>query len=659
MRVRVYLALGFVFNSVYKSRTRWPAVTKSEFYHSHPKRSFRSRTTGRLDSRHFLPAVKPTEEEQSDIFTQNLTQLFQILAVSSWSFEVEQALQSLSFPITIPLVVQVLRSQCDCRVIFCFFFWLRRLHGFRHNNSTYNNVVHVLIRTRECKFFEQIYFCLQEDRCFLGIITCNALIKAYGTLHKVEEAFNVFSRMNGQVLSKPNILTCNLLLHILVKANEFDWAYEFYYRILDGGLSPDIFTCNIWMLYLCRSQKLKEAYAWLDEIPYPPNFVSYSTLIDGLCKAFKMKEANSIFVKMLDNGISPDVCVFSSLIDGYCKTGMLTEAWRHFKLMDAKGIPANVVTYTCLLDGMLKAGILDCALEILEHMEAAGCAPNAQLCTVRIDALCKQQHMDSANTLLKHMSEVGCTPNIVTYSTLIDGHIKARNVPEAIKLMAEMRASGFAPDSFIYASLLYGFGNACEDAKALVVLEDSLSKSSVLDTRVVNCWLSGLCRADRVDDAYHLFLHLRAEGFLPNTITYNILITGFSKATKVQFAKIFFEGIYNSNCLADLSSYTNLIKGYCKIGAVSHASKLLKEASAEGFIHNFRFHVYTIVNIFETRRAHHAKSFLKLLACCCTFNVEIDKMLFHKLLECEDATAASAVVAHWKSLRRSQQVVVK
>ncbi|MCO5608732.1 hypothetical protein L7F22_062947 [Adiantum nelumboides] len=626
---------------------------KLKLHHRHLKHAS---TLGKENPLRHRPLLEnPRKEDPSTAFLQNVNCLSEILAVPSWSFEIERALQSLSFRIAIPHVIHILRTQLNPRVLFCFFFWLRRLQGYKHNNLTYNSVVHIVVRTREFRFFEQIYFCLQEDRCLLGSITCNALIQAYGAAHKVEEAFNVFSRMNGQVLSKPNILTCNLLLHILIKENELDWADEFYHRILNDGFVPDIFTCNIWMLYLCRSQKLKEAYLWLDEMPYPPNFVSYSTLIDGLCKASKMVEASSLFDRMVDSDMSPDVFVFSSLIDGYCKAGNLHKALRYFKLMDAKGVKANIVTYTSLLDGMFKAGKADSAHEILDCMQSTGCGPNTYLCTVRIDALCKQQKLDAASNMLKHMNEVGCVPSTVTYCALIDGFLKAGCIVEALKLMAEMSSSGCSPNAFLYASLVYGFGKACEDAKAELILEESLARSSHPDTRIMNCWMSGLCRANRLEDAYHLFVNLRAEGFSPNTITYNILITGFSKVREVGCARMLFEGIQQNNCLPDLSSYTNLVKGYCKIGAATHASKCLVEASNRGFVHNFRFHVYTIINIFKMRRLYYAKSFLKLLSHHCTFTSKIDKKLFFKLLKSRDAIAAANAVARWKTMRRSKQ----
>jgi leucine-rich PPR motif-containing protein len=64
-----------------------------------------------------------------------------------------------------------------------------------------------------------------------------------------------------------------------------------------------------------------------------PNIVSYSILIDGLCKRGLMKEASCAFRCALDKHLLPDVIAYTILIRGYCKVGRLTEAMMFYDNM--------------------------------------------------------------------------------------------------------------------------------------------------------------------------------------------------------------------------------------------------------------------------------------------------------------------------------------
>ncbi|KAK9162948.1 hypothetical protein Syun_003850 [Stephania yunnanensis] len=42
-------------------------------------------------------------------------------------------------------------------------------------------------------------------------------------------------------------------------------------------------------------------------------------MIDGYCKMGELGEASKLLVKMLDNGIAPDVVTYNTLTSGFCK----------------------------------------------------------------------------------------------------------------------------------------------------------------------------------------------------------------------------------------------------------------------------------------------------------------------------------------------------
>ena len=52
-----------------------------------------------------------------------------------------------------------------------------------------------------------------------------------------------------------------------------------------------------------------------------PDVVTYTTVIDGLCKAQVVDRAKGVFQQMIDNGVKPDNGTYNCLIHGYLSIG--------------------------------------------------------------------------------------------------------------------------------------------------------------------------------------------------------------------------------------------------------------------------------------------------------------------------------------------------
>ncbi|RZC68542.1 hypothetical protein C5167_031815 [Papaver somniferum] len=83
-----------------------------------------------------------------------------------------------------------------------------------------------------------------------------------------------------------------------------------------------------------------------------PNVVSYSAIIDSLCKGGLVDEALVVFSEMhRDLSVVPNVVVYTSLINGLCNSGRLIEVKRLFDDMVSRRISADVKTYNCMIHG--------------------------------------------------------------------------------------------------------------------------------------------------------------------------------------------------------------------------------------------------------------------------------------------------------------------
>ncbi|XP_026393168.1 pentatricopeptide repeat-containing protein At5g16640, mitochondrial-like isoform X2 [Papaver somniferum] len=83
-----------------------------------------------------------------------------------------------------------------------------------------------------------------------------------------------------------------------------------------------------------------------------PNVVSYSAIIDALCKGGLVEEALVLFSEMLrDSSVVPNVVVYNSLINGLCNSGRLCETKKLLDEMAKRRIYADQITYNSIIHG--------------------------------------------------------------------------------------------------------------------------------------------------------------------------------------------------------------------------------------------------------------------------------------------------------------------
>ncbi|ERM96974.1 hypothetical protein AMTR_s00074p00173610 [Amborella trichopoda] len=101
---------------------------------------------------------------------------------------------------------------------------------------------------------------------------------------------------------------------------------------------------------------------------YQPNVVTYSILLDGLCKGERTEEAMSLLEDMYHNGLTPNVVTYNTLMNTLFKRNKVEEALALHKEMGKIGCQPDVVTYRTLLDGLCKDERMDEAMSLLEEI---------------------------------------------------------------------------------------------------------------------------------------------------------------------------------------------------------------------------------------------------------------------------------------------------
>lgn len=180
-------------------------------------------------------------------------------------------------------VIAVLKHQKDPLKALQIFNSVKTKDGFIHNHTTYKCIIENLGFHGEFALMEKMMTKMRLDidnKLLEGVYIL--AIKSYGKKGKVQEAVNVFERMDFYGC-EPSVYSYTVIMNVLVEFGYFDQAHKVYMRMIDKGLeNVDVFDCEL-------------------------NGVAYCTVVGGFYKEGIGVVACEVFDEMLARGVFPSV----------------------------------------------------------------------------------------------------------------------------------------------------------------------------------------------------------------------------------------------------------------------------------------------------------------------------------------------------------------
>ncbi|KAF2283099.1 hypothetical protein GH714_043422 [Hevea brasiliensis] len=199
---------------------------------------------------------------------------------------------------------------------------------------------------------------------------------------------------------------------------------------------------------------------------------------------------------MVERGCKPNVVTYTTIIDVLCKDELDSEALDIFSQMRNKGISPNVVTYRCLIRGLCNLGKINQALALLNEKVGQNISPDAYIFNILINifsrkewfqrhkdvlkalqlidemvdkdvpinkGFCQKGLPDEAYKVFRGIEEGGCLLDAYCYNVIIQGSLRHKDVPKALQLIDEMVDKGFFADAtttdliYIYRAITISF----------------------------------------------------------------------------------------------------------------------------------------------------------------------------------------------------------
>lgn len=207
--------------------------------------------------------------------------------------------------------------------------------GIQPDAVTINTLVAGCVKTGNLK---RALLILESSSVPASVEGYSALIGGFAARGKIKEAQEVLEKMvNGGL--KPNVRTYTALLQGAAAVGEMGLVFETFGMMKeqgrkDPGVRPTVWTYNALMAALAKAGKVQAMLALKEEMSNPstragggaaavavaPDVVTCNTLLDALlfkCDPPRIRQAEMLFLEMLEDGPVPDQYTFSTLLRAY------------------------------------------------------------------------------------------------------------------------------------------------------------------------------------------------------------------------------------------------------------------------------------------------------------------------------------------------------
>ncbi|XP_065868678.1 pentatricopeptide repeat-containing protein At2g17140 isoform X3 [Euphorbia lathyris] len=385
------------------------------------------------------------------------------------------------------------------------------------------------------------------------IVTYSTLLHGYCSKGMVREAHNVLHDMTRNHCF-PNTYTCNILLHSLWKEGRTSEAEELLQKMNEKGYGVDTVTCNIVIDGLCSNGQLDKAVEivsgmWIhgsaalgnlgnsfvglvdnsnSRKKCLPDLITYSTIINGLCKAGRLDDAKKKFIEMKGKNLQPDSAVYDTFVHSFCREGKISSAFRVLKDMEKQGCNKTLQTYNSLILGLGSKNQIFEIYGLIDEMKEKGVSPNVYTYNHMLNCLCEGGRIKDAPSVLDEMLKKGISPNIYSFEILIKAFCRASNFKEAhevFEIALNVCGHKEALYSLMFNELLLG-GDVAE-AKA--IFETALDRSFCVGNFLYEDLIDRLCKDKKLEVANGVLHKLIDKGYQFDPASFMPVIDGFSK----------------------------------------------------------------------------------------------------------------------------------
>ncbi|CAK7352846.1 unnamed protein product [Dovyalis caffra] len=245
------------------------------------------------------------------------------------------------------------------------------IRGCKPNLWTYNAIIYGLCLRGNVDEARKLLTKMRLNGVKENAVTHLSILKGLSVAEKSDEAIRYFNKMIRKGM-KLDAKEYGVVINVYCKMRKPDEAASLFKKMQAEGISRSVGCFNAVLRILMETGELDKAVFLLRQeknMGCLPNFVSYSTVICGLCRTQgRMREVAELVDDMLQDGFEMDATMYSCLVSGYCDADNEKMAMRVFYESINKNYVINVQSFLVFINLMCGKGKVFEAEQILKEM---------------------------------------------------------------------------------------------------------------------------------------------------------------------------------------------------------------------------------------------------------------------------------------------------
>ncbi|BAT96412.1 hypothetical protein VIGAN_08334800 [Vigna angularis var. angularis] len=362
-----------------------------------------------------------------------------------------------------------------------------------------------------------------------------------------------------------NFQDYNTLLNECVSKRAFREGQRVHAHMITTNYFPCVFLRTRLIVFYVKCDSLTNARNLFDEMP-ERNVVSWTAMISAYSQRGYASQALSLFVQMLRTDTEPNeftfatvltscigslgfvlgrqihsliiklnyeahVYVGSSLLDMYAKYGKIHEARGIFQCLPER----DVVSCTAIISGYAQLGLDQEALELFRQLQDEGMQSNYVTYTSVLTALSGLAALDHGKQVHNHLLRSEVPSFVVLQNSLIDMYSKCGNLTYARRIFDTMHERTVIS----WNAMLVGYSKHGEGREVVELFDLMRDENKVKpDGVTVLAVLSGCSHAGLEDKGMDIFYDMTSGkiGVEPDTKHYGCVVDLLGRAGRIEEA---------------------------------------------------------------------------------------------------------------------------
>jgi pentatricopeptide repeat protein len=268
--------------------------------------------------------------------------------------------------------------------------------GFNQNPVVSNSVVNMYCNCGRLDLAIRIF----KHMPVLDSVLCDSMIAGYTRFGLREEASNLFISALRNSL-KVTAFTIATILNMISSFGFEETGIQIHCFICKSGFESDPVVSNALVDIYSKMGLIDCAMEIFEKSCYFRDLVTWNTIIMGLARNGRGKDALRVFEKMLKRNTLPDRITFLGVLLACNNEDLISESREFFTLMEDKyDVFREFEHYMCMVDLLGKAGRFCEAIGLINQMP---CGANCAILGTLLEACWVQGEIDLAETIAGNM----------------------------------------------------------------------------------------------------------------------------------------------------------------------------------------------------------------------------------------------------------------